>query len=78
MPLDRLWETLNSGDWACAHADPEGLVRIASSLSRLLDGDMERCARRVAFLAEKDMSTATLLWGELAGQIRALREHARV
>jgi hypothetical protein len=71
---DELWNTLHAGDWACAHADDAGLGRIANGLAIDLDGEMERTARRVAFLAARDMSSASLLWGELARRLRALRE----
>jgi hypothetical protein len=68
---DELWQLLHAGDWACAHADDEALERVAGIVAAQLRGELARALRRVGILAARDMSAASLLWGQLAERLRA-------
>ena len=74
MAVVQVWELLHAGDWACAHADEEGLARVAVELSTQVKGELSRTALSIAAWAGRDMSQASLRWGTLADELRARAE----
>jgi hypothetical protein len=73
----RMCELLNGGDWACAFAEPHGLVEVCDALAELVDDEaLAGLAREIATLAPTDMGSATRQWARLAGALRH-RSHAR-
>ena len=74
MATAQVWELLHAGDWACAHADEEGLARVAVELSSQVKGELQRTALSIADWAERDMTQASLRWGSLADELRARTE----
>ena len=71
MPMDRLWDLLHGGDWACVDADDEALARVATTLAARLRGPQRLAAIGVAAATAVDMDHATRRWGELADELRA-------
>jgi hypothetical protein len=74
MATAQVWELLHAGDWACAHADDEALARVATELSARVQGELQRTALSIAAWAERDMTEASLRWGDLADELRARTE----
>lgn len=66
-----VWDLLHAGDWACANADDEALMRVAGDVSRYVGGVERDLALRVVRSALRDLSEASRAWSDLSEMLRA-------
>lgn len=70
MTVDPIGALVNGGDWACAHADENGLATVCEELAALVDPRLSKRAAQIAGLVFADMAEATGAWSELSRMLR--------
>lgn len=69
MTIERAYELVNGGDWACAWGEPETLATVSLELAMVLEPELAGEADAIATAAHRDLSAATLRWARLAGRL---------
>jgi hypothetical protein len=69
MTIERAYELLNGGDWACAWGEPETLAAVSLELAGVLEPGLAGEADAISSRALHDFADATRRWARLASRL---------